>query len=407
MIERGQVLFDDFEAMAPLGSGAFGEVWRVHDRNSGDDYALKHVPPGRAADREELRQNFKLHKELRSDHIVTARALKFDAAGSAYLVMDLIDGPSLGRWLADRAPLPFDLALAIAEQIAGALDEAHKKSIVHRDMKPANVVIDERKEAAPGVPFAVLVDLGLAAVGQAGIQSRSIEGIQNLPAGTPLYMAPEQYLGNTLTAGVDQWALAVIFYEMATGEHPFLRRGMDGRPLCEASCTGAPARPERLSEGQWAALSRAFRKRRQDRYATCAELCATLRSAPPPAVKPLVAEPAAAKPTVSAAPSSGGIPFGRVVFALAAIWVLHLPGSELINPAIEWGKEKLGIEKPVLNLGQDIRRSALLPPDDSVWRGVAKPAPKLPLHLGQPIDWSAMDRTLTPSAPARPALKAP
>src|SRR5262249_41729801 len=153
-----------YEVRRVLGRGAMGEVLEVHDRHSGTDYALKRVPAELVRDEVQMygiRSNFALVSQLTHPHICTTRQLEIDPVnGTALIIMDLVRGQDLAHFLAttrkrlgyDTAPLPIGVVLGIAEQIASALDYAHKQpisrgydgrprayGILHRDLKPANV----------------------------------------------------------------------------------------------------------------------------------------------------------------------------------------------------------------------------------------------------------------------------
>jgi hypothetical protein len=270
----GELLLDRYEVIAHLGSGGTGSVWRVRERNTGGEYALKVEPVG---DPERLRRDYQLAEALRDDHIVTMRGLQLDG-GCAYLCMDLVDGPDLKRWLAERGALPLELALGIAEQLAHALDQMQRKGLVHRDLKPANVVVARGREHRPGVPFVVLVDLGLLGEAEATVRGQSVVSPRHPIAGTPHYMAPEQWRGLTMTAAVDQWALAVIFYQLVTGRLPF--PGTTALAVAAQVCDGDPLAAEELPAARWAALRRALSKDRKERYGSCMELICALRDPP-------------------------------------------------------------------------------------------------------------------------------
>ena len=297
----GQVLIGRYEVRKIIGRGAMGEVLEVRDQQSGVDYALKRVPPDlvrNAAQMAGIRVNFALVSQLTHPHIGTTRQLELDpASGHAYLLMDLVRGIDLAQWLIKKrqelgnpnAPLPIELALGIAEQIAAALDYAHNLpvshgsdgkpkvfGILHRDLKPANIMLESEREYRPGVPFVRIIDFGLAAEIQASLQSLSVKR-QNELSGTPAYMAPEQWEGRTLTRGVDQWSLAVMIYEMVAGRRPF--EGPSEVAIMTQICKADPEQPTTLTDAQWAVLKKTLQPDRKQRHPSCTEMVKALADA--------------------------------------------------------------------------------------------------------------------------------
>jgi len=131
-----------YEILAPLGAGGMGEVYRARDTKLGRDVAIKTLPPGVAGDAERLarfQREAQLLASLNHPHVAAIHGLE-EADGQPFLVLELVEGEDLAQRL-ERGRIPVDETLAIARQIAEALEEAHAKGIVHRDLKPANVKI--------------------------------------------------------------------------------------------------------------------------------------------------------------------------------------------------------------------------------------------------------------------------
>lgn len=194
-----------------LGGGGMGIVYRARDSRLARPAALKFLPP-RLADSPEARRRFV--REARSaatlDHPHIARIYETSSSqeGLRYIAMAYYDGETLKTRIG-RGPLSVGRSLLFAEQIASALAEAHEAGVVHRDVKPANVVIAE-----PGQTK--LLDFGVA---KAIKETRLTKPGQRL--GTASYMSPEQVEGDPVEPTADVWALGVVLYEMLAGIRPF------------------------------------------------------------------------------------------------------------------------------------------------------------------------------------------
>jgi serine/threonine-protein kinase len=204
-----------YEILAPIGVGGMGKVYRAYDPRMGRQVAIKVV-----ADRflERFSREVQAISSLNHPNICTV----YDV-GPNYLVMELIEGPTLAERL-QRGPLPFEEALAVAWQIAEALDAAHKKGIVHRDPKPGNI------KFTPGGVVKVL-DFGLAKLScPEPSETADVSESHTITLGptqvgiilgTVAYMAPEQARGKAIDRRADIWAFGVVLYEMLTGKRLF------------------------------------------------------------------------------------------------------------------------------------------------------------------------------------------
>ena len=223
-----------YEVVAKLGEGGMGEVYRARDARIGRDVALKVLPETVARDPERVarfqREGQMLgalnHQNIAAIYGVEQDAAVAGAAKPPVLVMELVEGPTLADRIA-AGPVPLDEALAMAKQIAEALDAAHESGIVHRDLKPANVKI--RPDGIVKV-----LDFGLAKMSApAGSnQSDAIAATYSptfsiaasragMIIGTAAYMAPEQARGQIVDKRADVWAFGVVLYEMLTGTKAF------------------------------------------------------------------------------------------------------------------------------------------------------------------------------------------
>jgi len=255
-----------YRVTGELGRGAMGVVYRAEDPAIGRTVAIKTIRLGELSapsERERLRE--RLLREARSagilSHpgIVTIYDVK-EEGDTAYVFMEYVDGQTLERMLRGDAPIEGDKILDVLRQTATALDYAHGKGIVHRDIKPANVMVSVEGEAK-------ITDFGVAKIlSQQMTQAGTIMG-------TPNYMSPEQIQGESVDGRSDQFSLAVIAFELITGEKPY---AADSLPtLLYKIVKEPPVSPERLNPTLGTEvgriLERAFSKDPAGRYESCTE----------------------------------------------------------------------------------------------------------------------------------------
>lgn len=263
-----------YRLLEKAGVGGMSEVWRAEDETLRRIVAVKVILGPVAADstfRERFLREARLVAGLEHPNVLPVfdyGTTTVDAAEVSYLVMPLVTGGSLkGRVAGPVAPA---LAIGWLSAVASALDHAHSKGILHRDVKPGNVLMD-----AQGRPL--LADFGLA---------RSAEVSSGLTAtgtvlGTPLYMAPEQAMGATLDGRADQYALAVIAFELLAGRVPFSAES----PLAvlHQHVSTPPPPLSTVLPGTAASvdavLSRGLAKKPEDRFASCSAFVAALGTA--------------------------------------------------------------------------------------------------------------------------------
>ena len=221
----GQELDGRYRIEALLGKGGMGAVLRAQHLFMEQPVAIKVLRPSLARDPSAARRFLREARgtlKVESDHAVKVLDFAITDDGMLYLVLELLDGRTVGAELADGGPLPLRRALRIARQICAALAAAHKVGLVHRDLKPDNVMLIRRG----GDPDHVKVlDFGLAKVMEhAGQRALSLAALTqgDLVFGTPDYMAPEQAMGQPLDGRADLYAVGATLFEMLTGRPPFV-----------------------------------------------------------------------------------------------------------------------------------------------------------------------------------------
>ncbi|MFC0848043.1 serine/threonine-protein kinase [Streptomyces noboritoensis] len=251
----------------PLGRGATGTVWRASQREAAGAEAAVAGQPGETVAikvlKEELANDadvvMRFLRErsvlLRLTHpnIVRTRDLVVEGDLLA-LVMDLVDGPDLHRYLRENGPLTPVAASLLTAQIADALAASHADGVVHRDLKPANVLLDERG----GAMHPMLTDFGIARLADSPGLTRTHEFV-----GTPAYVAPESAEGRPQTSAVDVYGAGILMYELVTGRPPFA--GGTALEVLHRHLSEEPRRPTTVPGPLWTVIERCLRKNPDER----------------------------------------------------------------------------------------------------------------------------------------------
>jgi serine/threonine protein kinase len=251
----------------PLAGGGFGHVFLAEHVRHRAVSAVKLTEPGSRLAACILAQEADVLSQLFHRNIVRFHGHGELQDGSAYLAMDYARGVELETWLEDHGPMPPERALGILSQLAAALDYMHSRSIVHADLKPSHLVMDESNRDA-----LTLLDFGCAFDASDSIRSCDV-------GGTPGYMPPEQACGSRCTPAVDVYAMAALASELLTGKlpHPHTTRSVN-----RAMITEPPALPSAhglVRPGLDAAFARALQRNPRARFASASEFVSALRVA--------------------------------------------------------------------------------------------------------------------------------
>jgi serine/threonine-protein kinase len=271
MIEVGGTV-GNYKVTAKLGEGGMGVVFLAEHPVIGRKAALKAIHPEHLRNAEVVTRfvnEAKSINQIGHEHIVEVTDFGRTPAGDFYFIMEYLQGESLSDRLRRDAPLPVARAVAIASQIADALEASHAQGVIHRDLKPENIFLVPRTGTRD---FVKVLDFGLAKLlrdDKAGHDTRA-----GIVMGTPYYMSPEQCQGHEIDRRADIYALGVILFEMLTGKLPFggddytdvLVKQMTMRAPAARSLV--PDVPEALD----AVLQRALAKTPAERFSTMAEL---------------------------------------------------------------------------------------------------------------------------------------
>ncbi|BBZ68633.1 hypothetical protein MINS_40620 [Mycolicibacterium insubricum] len=288
-----EVAFGRYRLLSVIGQGGMGTVYRAHDTVIDRDIAIKVLSaelagePGYA---DRFRREARVAARLAEPHIIPI----YDTGeidGQLYLTMPVVDGTDVAELLDRRGPMSPERAVHIVDQLASALDTAHAAGLVHRDVKPSNILVT-------GNDFAYLIDFGIAHdTGATGKLTRT-----GFVVGTWAYMAPERFTGGAAGPGIDVYALTCVLYECLTGSQPYpgdsLEQQFNGHYAL------APPEPSPLNptvpQGFSSVIARGMAKDPARRYRSARELVTAARNATHDAVPRRPGTPTPAGSTVPA-----------------------------------------------------------------------------------------------------------
>jgi hypothetical protein len=264
-----------------LGEGAMGRVFRARHVRLGRSVAIKVLNPEYVARPDVVKRFFreaKVVNEIDHEHIVEVTDF-VEVPGLAFLVMELLDGQSLREILKRRKGKwpPLNRSVSVMAQVCDALEAAHQKGVVHRDLKPDNIFVIQRA----GRDYAKVLDFGVAKLKEP--DAGSYATVTGMILGTPLYMAPEQAIGKDVDRHADVWAAGVVLYELLSGAVPFKGesfadlvnkiRDEPPKPLPERT-----PRRERIPAALAAIVMKCLEKKPSDRFRSMATLAEALRT---------------------------------------------------------------------------------------------------------------------------------
>lgn len=368
----GQML-GHYEITGKIGKGGMGVVYRAIDTLIGRDVALKTIllreiedPNERQFLKERLFREAKSAGILSHPNIVTVFQIG-EQDSLTYIAMEFVDGPNLAELLNRPEKPSMETLVSILDQSAAALDYAHSRGVVHRDIKPGNIIV-----RSDGV--AKIADFGVAKISSQNVTRTG------MTLGTPHYMSPEQFHGRTIDGRSDQYSLAVMVYEIFTGKKPFTAESITGLMYKILHEQPNPRRdnPE-LSEATDAVLRKALSKEPDERYPTCAEFISQLRDVSGVQLKQLPFESHTRMPGAGTGGQHGATPLSTPH---------HTPS---VPPASSKLPDKQAPHIPVPTPSSGLPSSAMMPPPPPV-------PPSQAWNFRSPEAGSALEDTPGPTA---------
>lgn len=349
-IEAGRIL-GNYRVLAALGAGGMGVVYRARDERLGRDVALKVLPAAQTWDptaKARMIREAQTASALNHPHICHIYEIG-EADGQNFIAMELVEGRVLSASI-PQGGLPIDVAMRYAEQMADALEHAHSRNVLHRDIKSSNVVVTPEGRIK-------ILDFGLAKRISEDIASEAtLSQVSPLTqagsiAGTLSYLAPEVLSGHPAETRSDLWALGVVLYEMASGTLPF--QGRSSFEVSAAILRESPRPlPARVPPGLRAVIQRCLAKEPAQRYQRASEIRAALEAIGSASSGPEVAfqtpitasvlESTHAPPSILRPRAAKSSARSRILFYVGVVAILTALGLG-VDFILKWEKSRTGI----------------------------------------------------------------
>lgn len=307
-LQPGMVIRNKYEILQQIGVGGMGFVYRGRHITFNELCAIKIVNDVIAADANFL-QRFQTEavvtRKLRHPNAVRVDDYDYTEDGRPFIVMELVEGKNVGETLEEQGPLAVSRAVRIATQVAHALGFAHKLGIVHRDIKPGNIILTTNEQ---GQETAKVLDFGIAKLREAAGFTKPGMTMTGMVVGTPLYMSPEQFMGKKageeIDGRTDLYSLGVVLYQMVTARLPFegdtlfslMMQHMEGNVRPPHELAPELQIPAALSQ----VILKSIDKAREQRYQTAEEFIAALEQ--------VASEPVESMPASNASIASTAAP---------------------------------------------------------------------------------------------------
>jgi serine/threonine-protein kinase len=276
----GSVISDKYELVAELGRGHLGVVYKATQRSNAEPVAIKILTKGTDRDVQRFQREVRAASKLDHPNIVKVFDLGSTADGAPYIVMELVDGPTLRRTIRTEGNLPVDRCVNIFIQACNALEHLHNNGIVHRDLKPANIML----VAQNGSPEIIkIVDFGLALPADPQAAKAEKVTLDGYVTGTPAYMSPEQCLAAHVDSRSDIYSLGCVMFRALTGLAPIAgatpRDTMQKQVKTPPTPFGRVASATNIPPELQKIILRCLEKKPEDRYQTVTDLRGDLKLA--------------------------------------------------------------------------------------------------------------------------------
>jgi serine/threonine protein kinase len=283
-LQPGMIIRNKYEILDRIGVGGMGVVYRVRHLTFNEVCAIKIVNDGIAGDANFLQRFQKeavVTRKLRHPNAVRVDDFDYTEDGRPFIVMELVQGKNIGEILQEEGPFRVPRAVRIATQVARALGVAHKLGVVHRDIKPGNILLTTDEQ---GQETAKVLDFGIAKLREVAGDAHAGMTMTGMVVGTPLYMSPEQFMGKKageeIDGRTDLYSLGVVLYQMVTAQLPF--EGDTLYSLMMQHVEGAVRPPHELvpelhiPESLSQVILKSIDKAREQRFQTAEEFIAAL-----------------------------------------------------------------------------------------------------------------------------------